>query len=62
MIFSTLKYKILFLSAMLMICMVSCRTSKNTSIPVSSESANFYKKYSKILGVELTGNEDKKFI
>lgn len=47
---------------MLMIFTVACRTSKNTNIPVSSESADFYKKYSKILDVELTGKEDKKFI
>ena len=45
-----------------MLCNVACRTSKNTSIPINTESSDFYKKYSKILGVELTGKEDKKFI
>lgn len=62
MIFSAVKYKILFFSVVLMVFTVACRTSKNTNIPVSPESADFYKKYSEILGVELTGKEDKKFI
>lgn len=47
----------------------SCRSSKNTNsftttniATTTASSADFYKKYSKILGVKLTGTEDKKLI
>jgi probable lipoprotein NlpC len=38
---------------------ISCRTTRVTSNDTSSE---FYSKYSKTLGVKLTGDEDKKLI
>jgi lipoprotein Spr len=44
----------------------SCRIPKNTSTSNTTttvaSTSDFYKKYSKILGVELTGKEDAKFI
>jgi lipoprotein Spr len=43
----------------------SCRSTTNTTSTTVTNTAStndFYKKYSKILGVTLTGNEDAKFI
>jgi hypothetical protein len=40
----------------------ACHTIKQTTTPPVSSDKDFYKKYSGILGVNLTGLEDKKFI
>lgn len=62
--FSVSKYKIILISVAIAFLSVACHTAKNTSKSSKSNtsSSEFYKKYSKILGVELTGKEDKKFI
>ncbi|MFA5806676.1 MAG: C40 family peptidase [Melioribacteraceae bacterium] len=63
------KYKLLLISVAIAFLSVACHTTKNTNkssnpIAIGSNisSSEFYKKYSKKLGVELTGKEDKKFI
>lgn len=40
----------------------SCRTAEKTSTHKKTESKDFYQKYSRILGVELRGTEDKELI
>ena len=47
-----------------MIFFVACSTTKNTKPPMRAthDTTSFYYNYSKILGVELTGNENKRFI
>lgn len=61
---SASKYKFLLISAAIAFLSVACSTTKNTNKSSKSNisSSEFYKKYSKKLGVELTGKEDKKFI
>jgi lipoprotein Spr len=56
--------EILFLSMILMLFSVACRTTKTIKAPThnSPDTTGFYNNYSKILGVELSGNENKKFI
>lgn len=40
----------------------SCRTTGKVVTPKESESKDFYKKYSKVLGIELKGTENKELI
>jgi lipoprotein Spr len=62
-------HKSILLSLILSFLLFACHTTKQTNISTKQTStttvtsdADFYKKYSKILGVPLTGLEDKKFI
>jgi murein DD-endopeptidase / murein LD-carboxypeptidase len=57
-------YEILFVSMSLMIFSVACRTTKNIKTPlrVNEDTTGFYNDYSKILGANLTGSENKYFI
>lgn len=52
----------LFSPLILAFFLMACHTTKHTIAPTVSSDTNFYQKYSKILGVTLTGLEDKKFI
>jgi murein DD-endopeptidase / murein LD-carboxypeptidase len=60
------QYSLILLALAFIIIGSSCNSSKNacstTAVTTTASSADFYKKYSKILGVELTGLEDKKLI
>ncbi|MGD0710496.1 MAG: C40 family peptidase [Bacteroidales bacterium] len=55
-------FKFLYFSLILAFLIIACHTTKHTFAPPVSSEDDFYKKYSKILGVKLTGLEDKKFI
>lgn len=53
---------ILLLSVNLMMFGIACRSTKHTHTYSDKGTSGFYKKYSEILGVELSGKEDKKLI
>ena len=55
-------FKSLNFPLILVFLLMACHTTKQTSAPTISSDNDFYNKYSKILGVKLTGLEDKKFI
>jgi lipoprotein Spr len=59
-----LKYKLSLILVIIAFLSIACHTTKNTNKSSKSDisSSEFYKKYSKKLGVKLTGKEDKKFI
>jgi lipoprotein Spr len=55
-------YYFLYFPLIMAFLFIGCHSTKQTTTPPVSSDNDFYNKYSKILGVKLTGLEDKKFI